>query len=129
TFVVEEGIGPVSCEAAMVKGDLGRAVFAVPRLAEPAGAASDTAAIAAGLGLEVADIGFGGFAPARWSAGNAFTFVPLRSLDAVRRAQPDPALFEAALGAGGRAMAYLFCRETVEGGNDFHTRMFAPTFG
>ena len=26
-----------------------------------------------------------GFAPARWSVGNAFTFVPLRSLDAIRR--------------------------------------------
>jgi trans-2,3-dihydro-3-hydroxyanthranilate isomerase len=69
------------------------------------------------------------FPPSRWSAGNAFTFVPLRSIAAIERARPDPTRFEAALGVGVRAMAYLFCRETIDAGRDFHARMFAPAFG
>ena len=128
-FVVEEGIGPVRCDVIPTHVDLGRATFVVPQLPAPAGMASDVASIAAGLGLDAADIGFDDFKPSRWSAGNAFTFVPLRSIAAIKRAQPDPAHFEAALGAGARAMAYLFCRETAEAGNDFHVRMFAPSFG
>ncbi len=128
-FVIEEGIGPVRCDVGAVERDLGSATFAVPRLPEPAGTAADAAAIAAGLGLNVADIGFDGLAPSRWSAGNAFTFVPLRSIAAIRRARPVPDLFEPALGAGGRAMAYVFCHETDEAGRDFHVRMFAPAVG
>ena len=127
--VVEEGIGPVRCDVGPVDGDLGSATFAVPRLPEPAGTAADVAAIAAGLGLDVADIGFDGLGSSRWTSGNAFTFVPLRSIDAIRRARSDPERFEAALGAGVRAMAYVFCREPAEPGRDFHVRMFAPAFG
>ena len=29
----------------------------------------------------------------------------------------------------GRAAAFLFCRETADGANAFHARMFAPSFG
>ena len=128
-FVVEEGIGPVRCEVGSLDGDLGSTTFAIPRLPEPAGKAADAAAIAAGLGLAVADIGFDGLMPSRWSAGNAFTFVPLRSIAAIRRARSVPERFEPALGVGGRAMAYLFCRDTDEAGRDFHVRMFAPAVG
>lgn len=128
-IVVEEGIGPITCEITPVSADLGRATFTVARLPAPAGQAAATADIAAALGLAPTDIGFDGIAPARWTSGNAFTFVPLRSLDAVKRARPDPARFEAALGAGVRAMAFVFSRETSEAGHAFHARMFAPAFG
>ncbi len=128
-FVVEEGIGPVRCEITPVDADRGRAAFAVPRLPVPAGVACDNASIAAALNLDAADIGFDGLTPSRWSSGNAFTFVPLRSVDAIKRARPVPERFEAALGAGVPAMAYLFCRETTAAGRDFHVRMFAPAFG
>lgn len=128
-FVVEEGIGPVHCDVASIGTDPGRARFVVPRLPVTAGVASDAASIARALGLETADIGFDGLEPSRWSAGNSFTFVPLRSIAAASRAKPDPAHFETALGGGARAMAYLFCRETAEAAHDFHARMFAPAFG
>ena len=67
--------------------------------------------------------------PARWSAGIAQTFVPVRSLAAIARARPDPARFDATFATGGRAIAYLYCGEVAETGHDFHARMFAPGLG
>jgi trans-2,3-dihydro-3-hydroxyanthranilate isomerase len=128
-FVVEEGIGPVRCDAAMINRDCGHASFALPRLPAAAGTAPDAAAAAAALSLDPADIGFDGFRPARWSAGLAQNFVPIRSLAAIARARPDQARFEAAFAIEGRAVAYLYCGEVTQANCDFHARMFAPGLG
>ena len=128
-IVLEEGIGPVTCDVALTDADCGRATFAIPQMPMRAGEAADATSIASALGLDPEDVGFDDFKPSRWSAGNAFTFVPLRSIAAMARARPDLARFDAVLGAGQGAMAYLFCRETAESGHDFHVRMFAPAFG
>jgi trans-2,3-dihydro-3-hydroxyanthranilate isomerase len=128
-MTLEEGIGPVSCEAAPLDQDSGRASFALPRLPAPAGPGADVGAAAAALALDPADIGFDGLRPSRWSAGLAQNFVPIRSLAAIARAQPDPARFEAAFAIEGRAVAYLYCGEAAETSHDFHARMFAPGLG
>ena len=128
-FIVEEGIGPVRCRAAMVDADRGRAAFELPRLPSQAGPAPATGAIAAALGLDSADIGFANFAPAPWSAGNPMCFVPVRSLAAIARARPDPGRFDTTFAVNGRAIAFLFCGEVSEAGHDFHARMFAPGLG
>lgn len=127
--VVEEGIGPVRCRAAMMDGNCGRASFALPRLPVEAGAGADPAVAAAALSLEPAEIGFDGFRPARWSAGLVQNFVPIRSLAAIARARPDSVRFEEAFAIEGRAIAYLYCAEATEAGHDFHARMFAPGLG
>ncbi len=66
-------------------------------------------------------------APARWSAGNPFIFVPLRSLDAIARSRarhrrggmrPSPTPARSCSAA-----------QTIEAGNAFHARMFAPHLG
>ena len=129
TIVVEEGIGPVRCAVEAIDAERGRARFDVPRLPSEVGAAAQVPAIAAALGLDAGDIGFDAFAPARWSAGVPFTFVPLSGLDAMRRARVDPTHWDAAFGQDGHAAAYLFCRQTVEGDRAFHARMFAPRMG
>jgi trans-2,3-dihydro-3-hydroxyanthranilate isomerase len=128
-IIVEEGIGPVHCLVDVTDAAHGTARFTVPRLPAEAGAAPDAAAIAPALGLDAADIGFDGFAPSRWSAGVAFTFVPVRSLAALARAWPDAGRFEAVFGGSEPGKAYLFCAETAEAGHDFHARMFAPKMG
>jgi len=125
-LVLEEQVGPVRCTIEAVAGERGRARFAVPQNPVEMGAPPDAAAIAAGLKLEPADIGFGQFRPSRWSAGNPCTFVPVSGLAAVGRCNPDGAKFDAAFGNG---MAYVFCRETVAAEHGFHARMFAPAFG
>ena len=123
-FVLEQGIGPVRCTLEAVNAGSGSARFALPQLPAQAGAAPDDAAIAAGLALAPSDIDG---APARWSAGNPFTFVPIRSLAAIARCRPDPVKFDAAFGATGAA--YVFCKGTAEPGHHFHARMFAPGLG
>jgi trans-2,3-dihydro-3-hydroxyanthranilate isomerase len=128
-FVLEEVIGPVHCRTAMVDADCGRASFDIPRLPAEAGKAPAADAIAAALGLDQGDIGFGAFAPSAWSAGNPQCFVPIRSLAAIGRARPDPARFDETFAIGGRAIAYLYCGEVSEAGHEFHARMFAPGLG
>jgi trans-2,3-dihydro-3-hydroxyanthranilate isomerase len=125
-IVLEEGIGAVRCVLEAGAGDAGRVRFALPQLPAEAGAVPDNATIAAALGIASAEIGFDGFQPSRWSAGNPFTFVPLAGLAVMARCNPDLPGFGAAFGTGG---AYLFCRETVEPGHAFHARMFAPAMG
>ena len=123
-IVVEEAVGPVPCRVA-ASDRSGQASFLLPKLPEKAGSAPPLEVLAAALGVGVEEIGFGGFRPGRWSAGNPFVFVPLRTLDAVARARPHPPHFGSDLDTG----VFVFAGETAEPGHQFHARMFAPQFG
>jgi trans-2,3-dihydro-3-hydroxyanthranilate isomerase len=125
-IVLEEKIGPIKCSARPNGADRGSARFALPDLPKPEGAPASRETIAAALGLKPDDIGCKHLVPARWSLGNAFTFVPVRDLDAIRRCRVDNAKWDDAF--EGRSAAYVFCRDTVDA-NDFHARMFAPRLG
>jgi len=128
-IVLEEGIGPVRCMMEPIDGGRGRARFHVAREPEELSRAINTEKLAAALGLSPDELGCADFVPGNWSAGVPFTFVPVRGLEAIARSRPDPAQWAAAFGGANPAAAYLFCRETVEPGNAFHVRMFAPGMG
>lgn len=125
-FVLEETVGPIRCRVTPREGG-GEASFTLPVLPSQVSAPPPNATIAAALGLDAGDIGSGDLAPSAWSAGNPFLFVPLRDLDAVRRASPDLAAFRAL--ASTFPGMFVFSRETAEKGHDFHARMFAPAMG
>ena len=93
-FVLEEKIGLIRCRVKAREGG-GEASFVLPSMPSEVTAPPPNTTIAAALGLDVADIGAGDLAPSCWSAGNPFLFVPLGSIDAVRRASPDLAAFRA----------------------------------
>ena len=126
-IVLEEGIGPVRCGVEALGADSGRARFDLAQLPAEVGPAAPAAAIAAALDLDEKDIGFDAFKPALWSAGVEFNFVPLASLEAMRRCRPNSARWND--GILGHGAAFLFCRETLEPGHAFHARMFAPRGG
>ena len=128
-MVLEEAVGPVRCEVERVDGERGRAKFDVPQEPRQLALIEDAADMAAALTLTLDDLGCGGFAPATWSAGNAITFLPVRGLDAVRRARIDSARWEQGFPANERPIAYVFCNETVDKDHHFHARMFSPAFG
>lgn len=128
-FTLQEGIGPVHCTTAAIDRERGGARFELARLPEELGPPAQVETLAAALGLEPDEIGCDGFRPSLWSAGIAFTFVPVRSLAAIRRCQPTLEHWEAAFTRHGRSSAYVFCRESVEAGSAFHARMFAPRLG
>jgi trans-2,3-dihydro-3-hydroxyanthranilate isomerase len=128
-FVLEQGIGPVPCATASTDGGRGRARFQLARLPRELGEVGTLATIAAALGLAPEEIGLDNFRTSLWSAGISFTFVPVRSLDTIRRCQPDLKHWDAAFTRHERSSAYVFCRETVQAGSAFHARMFAPRLG
>lgn len=128
-FTLELGVGPVRCAVTPGDTDSGRAVFDLPKLPQDIGAPTDDATIASALGIEVADIGFDGVRPARWSAGAPYTLVPVRGLDAIKRCTVNPVFWDKAFGFDAHSAAYMFCRETTQAGHAFHTRMFAPVQG
>lgn len=128
-FVLEEQVGAVPCRVRHGAGGAGHAEFDLPRLPARETGEGDRHVMADALGLAENDIGFDAWPVESWSAGNPFTFVPLRSLDAIRRCRVDLGKFDEAFGAGGRAAAFVFCREPIDRGNDFHARMFAPGMG
>src|SRR5690349_4128530 len=129
-FVLEEQVGPIACAVQMSDVSCGRAEFKLPQLPKYAGEAPDVASIAAALSLDASDIQRERYAPSHWSAGLPYPCILLRSLDAVRRAHPEPAKFNAVFaGNGGRGNVFLLCEQTVEPGHDFHARMFAPILG
>jgi trans-2,3-dihydro-3-hydroxyanthranilate isomerase len=129
TIMLEEKIGLIRCTAAAAGPNRGHAGFTIPELPKPAGTAASREVIAAAIGLTADDIGFEQLAPARWSVGNTFTFVPVRGLDAIRRCRPIDARWDDAFEIGGRSAAFVFCRETLDASNTFHARMFAPRLG
>jgi trans-2,3-dihydro-3-hydroxyanthranilate isomerase len=127
-IVLEEGIGSVRVGVAGRRGQAPHAEFDVPKLPEPAGAPARNDCIAAALGLAPQEIGFANHRPSQYDAGTPFTFVPVRDLDTIARAQSVAAHWDEAFGATG-GKAFLYCRETVRHHATFHARMFAPTAG
>ncbi|BAT59373.1 trans-2,3-dihydro-3-hydroxyanthranilate isomerase [Variibacter gotjawalensis] len=128
-FVLKEEIGEVSCRSEKRGDGHGFATFDLPKLPRRVADAAEAEIIAHSLSLTLDDLGCDDFAPGVWSAGNAFTMVPVRGLDAIARANANTAHWEAAYGLGKAASPFLFCRETAETGHAFHARMFAPTMG
>jgi trans-2,3-dihydro-3-hydroxyanthranilate isomerase len=127
-ILLAEQVGPVACQVQPGAGG-GRASFAIPQKPKRIGAVRDTDKLAAALSLKSADLGPEPFAAENWSAGNPFTFVPLRGRDAIGRARPDMSRWADAFGPADPPGVFLFCRETVEAGHAYHARMFAPAMG
>lgn len=128
-MIFEEQIGPVRCRFTQASDGLGNAAFDVPGTPEFLGGAPDGAALAAALSLTLDDLGCDGFEPGRWKAGNIFTMIPVRGLEAIGRAQPDLSRWAAAFGETGARNAFLFCSDTEDPRHAFHARMFAPYMG
>jgi trans-2,3-dihydro-3-hydroxyanthranilate isomerase len=127
-LVLEAPVGAIRC-GVFVKGERsGHAIFDAPQLPAAVAAEPDREAVAAALGLVPAEIGFENHQPSAFSAGLAFTFVPVRDLAVIARAKPVLSQWSAAFGAAAGA-AYVYCRQTEVGDNHFHGRMFAPAFG
>ena len=124
-IVLEEKVGDVVCVARHRKGQAMAAYFTVPRAPERMGEPPSKASLAADLGLEVEDIGFDAHEPVVMGAGTANLFVPLKSLAAMGRARPDLKHW----GENGGPCLYLYTRESVHAGSDFHARMFAAGWG
>jgi trans-2,3-dihydro-3-hydroxyanthranilate isomerase len=127
-LVLQERIGLISCTVRRPKLQATQASFLLPSLPECLVETLDAGAVAAALGLKAADIGFDAHRPSVWSAGDPFTFVPVASIQAIRRASPNLALFPSTF-SGARPAAFLYTKDVVREGSHVHARMFAPGSG
>jgi trans-2,3-dihydro-3-hydroxyanthranilate isomerase len=125
-FVLEEGVGLVSCTVEPIDEERANARFELPRLPTELGPAPTPDRLAAALGLSRTDIGCDDFVATRWTAGVPMTFVPVRGLAEIRACRADPGHWDAIDAPGA---AFVFCRESTDPGHAFHARMFAPPMG
>jgi trans-2,3-dihydro-3-hydroxyanthranilate isomerase len=127
-LVLEEEIGAVSCTARQLKGRPAQASFVLPRLPEALCDSLSVDALAAALSLAPEDIGFDQHRPSLWSAGVGFTFVPIKSREAIARARPALEHWSA-IGPAELPKVFLYTKEVTHEGRHVHARMFAPTLG
>lgn len=127
TLVLQEAVGPVSVTVTQADGRWAAELTAA-RVPErrPGPPAADVAAV---LGLEAGDVLEGAAAPAVWSCGLDFTFVRLRSIDALGRALIDQGAWRRHPHFRVAPMFYLYTTETGDPAVQVRARMFAPEIG
>src|SRR5215204_4478835 len=127
-IVFEEGVGPVPVRVEFENGEPSFAEMSQP-LPTFGPRLSDAGAVAAMLSLGAEDVD-DGLPLEVVSCGVPFLFVPLRSLDAARRARPRADLMEQASARDGvPTEVFVFAREVEGAGSTVHSRMFAPGIG
>ena len=127
--IFEEGVGPVP--VAIYAQD-GKPVFSqltAAKLPEFGPPAPPVDVIAGMLSINAADIMTGVDFPQSASCGVPYLFVPLRSIDAVRRVRLNHPLWEKHFASLWARWIYLFSYEVERAGSHLHARMFAPSLG
>ena len=128
-IVLEEEVGPVRCGVRLRPDEAPFAEFDVPALPSEVGDAAPRDVIATALGLEREEIGFENHVPTVYSAGNPFTFVPVRNLEVIGRAGVATQHWDQAFHPETHPAAFVYTRETIAHDAAFHARMFWPAIG
>lgn len=123
----EEGVGPIRVSVDFEGGQPGT-IWMTQLLPGWGETFDDRAAVAEVLSLNTEDIDSN--LPIQVvSCGVPFTFVPLRSLDAARRAHINLDAWQRTISSRGLSEIFLFTREVENPGSTVHSRMFAPGMG
>jgi trans-2,3-dihydro-3-hydroxyanthranilate isomerase len=128
-IVLEQSIGTVRVGARLRSGAAAFAEFDAPKLPAEAGELPAPELLAAGLGLSPNEIGFENHKPLCYAAGSTFAFVPISTLDAIKRARINGAHWTRAFEEQGVVGAYIYTRQCEHTTSAFHVRMFAPGVG
>lgn len=123
SLILDEKVGPVNC-VVKIGATTSYAQFVLPQLPEYVGECGSDEVIAKALGLSATDIGFNNHKPQQWSAGVFFNLVPVGSIGAVGKIQPNVAVWADAFSRHHHNNAFIYCRESKDEGNHFHARMF-----
>jgi trans-2,3-dihydro-3-hydroxyanthranilate isomerase len=126
-IVLHEPAGPVPVRL-FESGGTPAAVLSTPQLPRPVSLVlAEPAALASMLGLSPSDIG--PVAPAAYSAGVPFTFIPVRSRTLLDRAVLDVPNWAIHVGSTAAPHVAVLSLEDWEQGTEVHLRMFAPAMG
>lgn len=128
-IVLEEGVGPVPV---FIRGEFKKPTFAqlsVAKLPETGPPPPGRTHLAEMLSLDPSDILGGMAAPQAISCGFPFLIVPLRDLDAVRRARVRMDQWESALKSYWAPDVLVFARDADREGSIIRARVFVPGQG
>jgi trans-2,3-dihydro-3-hydroxyanthranilate isomerase len=128
-IVLEEGVGPVPV---LIRGEFEKPTFAqlsVAKLPETGPPPPGRTHLAEMLSLDPSDILGGMAAPQSISCGFPFLIVPLRDLDAVRRARVRMDQWESALKSYWAPDVLVFARDAEREGSIIRARVFVPGQG
>ena len=128
-IVFEEGVGRVSVA---IRSRDGRPVFAqlsVAKLPEAGPVPASRAKLAAVLGLDVADLLDGQWAPQAFSGGIPFLFVPVVDRAAVARVRIRTDAWESTQQHAWAPDLFVFAPGGEREGTDFRARCFVPGLG
>jgi trans-2,3-dihydro-3-hydroxyanthranilate isomerase len=127
-IVLEEGVGPIPVRVEFRGGEPSFAEMSQP-LPKFGPELQDRSAVAEMLSLGADDVD-DNLPVEVVSCGVPFLYVPLRTLDAARRARPRADLIERASEREGLPPeVFVFTREVEHEGSTVHSRMFAPGLG
>ncbi len=126
---LEEQVGLLSVQVRKEGDKATFAQFTNAVLPEPGGEVPPADMIAKALSLPAEDIGTGDHAPGVHNAGNTFLFVPAKDLDAVARAEIDPAAWKDIASGRGWVGVFVYTLGGESADAQYHARMFGPDFG
>ena len=127
--VLEEKIGADRVGIQLRNGSATLAEFDAPRLPEEEGKAPASDRLASALGLIHSEIGFENHRPTRFTAGNAFIFVPVATLEAMTKAHISSSHWAGAFAGETAVGVFLYTRQVIHTTSAFHARVFAPDHG
>ncbi len=125
--ILGENVGPVPVKIQWADGRPSFTQLAVAKLPEILPVLPTREALAAMLSLDPEDLlEEGDVRSQALSCGLPFTFIPLRGLDAVRRARLTKDLWEKALSRSEAHLVFVFAMEAEDACHQVRARMFAP---
>jgi trans-2,3-dihydro-3-hydroxyanthranilate isomerase len=128
-LVLEENVGPVPVEVRFDDGRPGFAMFTTAQLSEHHPSPHAAADLAAMVGLDAADVCPPGLPAQMVSCGLPYHIIPVRSIEAVRRATLDSAIWRRLLADTWAHHVYVVCLDAEGEEADVRVRMFAPGSG
>ena len=129
TIILEENIGLVPVDVTIEGGDPVFARFKTAMLPEHRESPHSYQDLARMVGLDPEDICPEGLSPEMVSCGLPYHVIPVRTIEAVRRASLDMALWKTMLADSWAHHVYLVCMEAEGDKADIRVRMFAPGSG
>ena len=128
-LVLEENVGPVPVSVRFEGGRPAFAQFTTAMLAEHRPSPHSPAELAAMVGLDASDVCPDGLPAEMVSCGLPYYVIPVRTIDAVRRATLDSAIWKRLLAGTWAHHVYLVCLEAEGEAAGVRVRMFAPGSG
>ncbi len=126
-IVFEEGVGAVPVNIFGRDGFPVSSQLSAAKMPESGPEPPSIEALAAVLSIEPLDIVTGQDGPQTISCGVPFIFVPVKSIDAVRRSRVDRPAWDREIAKHVAPQVFIFSRETETSTAQVHARMFAPS--